>query len=365
MKNEIMMNGDFGYLNTQTIEQLEQGIWQYKGNMAKSIIEIGARLITAKNKLNHGEWGKWLEEKVEISHRTANNWMKVATEFADSQAISNLEGTKVVMLLDVPVDMRDQFMEQNDIKKMTTREMKQAIKDLKKINVSDEIYDGVHELDICDLNDFPKHEKYFPNLIGDRWMRFLNNIQRNGVLEPILITIDNLIISGHQRVRACRDLGIEKINVVYLKVNKNRPYDEQIKKAFCCGNCTRGQMELYKNALIMMGLEDGVAMNPLDIMNKNINKTEITEMIRQQAYDIVQESNKISELYHSEEIKEYDIYDFFYNEFDLDVNCLHKQLNMSEIYNNKILSDDDVEDIIDTYVDILEDRLTIIMDKSK
>lgn len=360
-----MVNTGFEYLETQTVEQLEKGVWEHKGNMAQSIIEIGARLIIAKNKLNHGEWGKWLEEKVEISHRTANNWMKVANEFADSQAISNLEGTKVVMLLDVPVDMRDQFMEQNDIKKMTTREMKQAIKDLKKINVSDEIYDGVHELDICDLNDFPKHEKYFPNLIGNRWMRFLNNIQRNGVLEPILITIDNLIISGHQRVRACRDLGIEKINVVYLKVNKNRPYDEQIKRAFCCGNCTRGQMELYKNALIMMGLEDGVAMNPLDIMNKNINKVEITEMMRQQAYDIVQESNKISELYHLDEMKQYDVYDIFYNEFDIDANCLNKHLSISGVYGGKTLSEEAVIDIIDTYADILEDKLTIIINKSK
>lgn len=265
MENKLV---EIENLTTQTIEQLERGILQHKGNIAQSIIEIGSRLIVAKEKLGHGEWGKWLQEKVEISHRTANNFMKVANEFGNSQAIANLESTKVVMLLDVPVEMRDTFMEENDLKNMTTREMKQAIKNMKVTDTTDEIYNYIQYVDVSELKDYPKHEKYFPNIIGEKWLNFLESVRTNGVLEPILATVDNTILSGHQRVRACRDLGIETIPVGYYRVSKNMPYNEEIKIAFCCGNCTRGQMDLYKNARIMLGLKEGVARNPQDIINE-------------------------------------------------------------------------------------------------
>lgn len=40
-------------------------------------VEIGRRLVEAKDLLPHGEWGKWLREKVEFSQSSANNFMKL------------------------------------------------------------------------------------------------------------------------------------------------------------------------------------------------------------------------------------------------------------------------------------------------
>nr|DAJ62492.1 MAG TPA: chromosome partitioning protein [Caudoviricetes sp.] len=46
---------------------------------------------------------------------------------------------------------------------------------------------------------------------GEKWNEFLESIKTRGVIEPIVITQDKVIVSGHQRVRACKELGITKI----------------------------------------------------------------------------------------------------------------------------------------------------------
>lgn len=272
MKNEMVVNN---------LEQLETEILQLKNEAAQRFIEIGKRLILAKEQLKHGEWGKWLEEKVDFSQRSANQLMRVAKEFQDSQAISNLEGTKITMLLDVPLELRDKFMEDNNLKNMTTREMREAINDLKKEDFGDEFYTGIHEVMVSDLKDFPKHEKYFPSIVGKSYMNFLLSVERNGIIEPICITKDKMIVCGHQRVRACKDLGIEKIKARYFNYDKSKgsTYDEQLKRRFCGGNCSTGQMDLYTNAKKMLGLEDGVIEVATDIIKRNSEKSTF-EMIK-------------------------------------------------------------------------------------
>src|SRR5690606_12544295 len=73
-------------------------------------IEIGRRLVEAKQYVSHGEWGKWLEESVELKQSTANNLMRIFEEYgsdqlalfgdnAKSQALGNLSYTQAVALL--------------------------------------------------------------------------------------------------------------------------------------------------------------------------------------------------------------------------------------------------------------------------
>ena len=105
-------------------------------------IEIGRRLCEAKQFIPHGEWGKWLETSVDYSQSTANNLMKIFTEYGanqmalfgetgpKSQALENLSYTQAVILLGLPGEEREQFVENNDVENMSTRELQQAIKDL-------------------------------------------------------------------------------------------------------------------------------------------------------------------------------------------------------------------------------------------
>ncbi|OBZ08906.1 hypothetical protein A8L34_22395 [Bacillus sp. FJAT-27264] len=115
---------------------------QTKRIFLSASIEIGRRLVEAKTMLPHGEWGIWLKDTVDYSQSTANNLMKVFEEFgADqlslfggdtkSQAFENLSYSQAVALLVLPGDEREQFIEQNHVEDMSTRELNEAIKERK------------------------------------------------------------------------------------------------------------------------------------------------------------------------------------------------------------------------------------------
>lgn len=48
-----------------------------------------------------------------------------------------------------------------------------------------------------------------------------------GLLDDILVTQDNIIVSGHQRIRACRELGIEMVPI------HRKMYSEFNEKGIC------------------------------------------------------------------------------------------------------------------------------------
>ena len=69
----------------------------------------------------------------------------------------------------------------------------------------------MQEVKIAELIPHPLNNTFFDDVTGQRWEEFLESIKTSGVVEPIVITQDKVIVSGHQRVRACKELGIEKI----------------------------------------------------------------------------------------------------------------------------------------------------------
>lgn len=64
---------------------------------------------------------------------------------------------------------------------------------------------------IVDLKPHPRNTEFFDDMSGEKWNEFLESIKSRGVIEPVVITPDKVIVSGHQRVRACKELGIEKV----------------------------------------------------------------------------------------------------------------------------------------------------------
>ena len=103
-------------------------------------IEIGRRLQEAKSLLPHGEWGSWLKEKVGFSQSSANNYMKIFEEYGDeqitlfgavpkSQTLGNLPYTKALKLLALPSEEREEFVQEQNVADMSTRELEQAIRE--------------------------------------------------------------------------------------------------------------------------------------------------------------------------------------------------------------------------------------------
>lgn len=102
-------------------------------------IEIGKRLVEAKEIVGHGGWGRYLEEHVQYSQQWATNLMNLYREygqsqeslfedFAKSQSFGNLEVTKHILLLGIPAQDRAAFAEATDAEHSSVRELKEAIK---------------------------------------------------------------------------------------------------------------------------------------------------------------------------------------------------------------------------------------------
>lgn len=212
-------------IESTALEKIEKEIITLKNQTAENMILMGQKFIEAKKLVPHGEWGNWLEDKVGFSQRTANQFMRIAKEYiSNSQAISNLDATKIYLLLELPVEEREDFVNQNDLQNMSTRDMKKKMKDYKRNNEIWKIVDreqdiNTYDVSIVELKPFPNHEQYFWNMKGKNYISFLQSIETSGVICPILITRDKMIISGHQRVRACTDLGIETIPANYFSCN--------------------------------------------------------------------------------------------------------------------------------------------------
>ena len=113
----------------RTIETITGEILDAKRAGGEAILSIGRCLIEAKNMLPHGEWLPWLTEKVEFSPRTAQNFMRLAREWSNTQTLADLGASKALTLLALPAEEREQFMEDHNVIDMSARQLEQAIKE--------------------------------------------------------------------------------------------------------------------------------------------------------------------------------------------------------------------------------------------
>jgi len=69
-------------------------------------------------------------------------------------------------------------------------------------------------MDVDKLKPHPKNNYFFDDIEGEPLTAFLESIETSGVIEPLIVDASDLtIISGHQRVRACKALGIKQVAV--------------------------------------------------------------------------------------------------------------------------------------------------------
>lgn len=109
-------------------------------SMLSTIVEIGRRMCQAKEILPHGQFGEWVKNETGYSQSTANNFMRLFQEYGaaqeslfgaevKSQTFGNLPYSKALALLAVPAEDREEFAREHHVEDMSTRELKQAIKE--------------------------------------------------------------------------------------------------------------------------------------------------------------------------------------------------------------------------------------------
>ena len=122
---------------TRSIDAITSEILQLKQDAGNAILRIGQRLIEAKAMLPHGDWLPWLTEQVEFSERQAQRFMRLAQEWRNPTALSDLGATKALTLLALPPEEREQFLAENHIVDgeektvidMSSRELEKAVKE--------------------------------------------------------------------------------------------------------------------------------------------------------------------------------------------------------------------------------------------
>ena len=135
------------------IQDVTRDIRIQTGQFLRTAIEIGRLLFEAKAMVEPGGWSKYIEEELPFSHSWANNYMKLYKEygsdqtslFDDSQTFMNLRPTQALELLALPAGEREAFVQENDVSDMSTRQLRQAIKDLEEAKKALEETDGALE----------------------------------------------------------------------------------------------------------------------------------------------------------------------------------------------------------------------------
>jgi len=109
-----------------------------KREVLAASIEIGQRLCEAKELVPYGDWERWLHDRVDYSQSTANNLMRIFTEYGDnqidllgaskSQTFGNLTYSQAIALFALPAEEREDFVKENPVEDMTARQLQEAIK---------------------------------------------------------------------------------------------------------------------------------------------------------------------------------------------------------------------------------------------
>lgn len=97
------------------------------------MIEIGKRLIEIKKELD-GKFEQYIKDELDYSRQTAYNLIRVATEFSNTTSMSDLQSTKIIALLDIPQEYRDDFISNHSVEDSTVRELKKEIQKYKEEN---------------------------------------------------------------------------------------------------------------------------------------------------------------------------------------------------------------------------------------
>lgn len=119
------------------IEDVTRDIKIKTGQFLLDAIEIGRLLFEAKAMVETGKWSQYIAEELPFSHSWANNYMRLYKElgqeqlslFGDSQTLGNLRPTQALELLAIPAEERAEFLEENNVAEMSTRELRQAIRE--------------------------------------------------------------------------------------------------------------------------------------------------------------------------------------------------------------------------------------------
>lgn len=124
-----------------SIEMLTVEIKFHLNQMGFHVIEVGKRLIQAKELIPHGDWANWLQQNFQLTDRSARRFMQIAERFGKTVDvdrfrhfdISTLKPSTLIELLALPEGDEQKFIaekaaEGSPVKDMTVKNLRAEIK---------------------------------------------------------------------------------------------------------------------------------------------------------------------------------------------------------------------------------------------
>lgn len=138
--NELEQVNSNAVETVRNLETVAAEIRTFTASMLNNIIEIGRRLVEAKELCPHGEFEGWVRTQTGYSTSTAKNFMRLYKEYGaeqgslfgaevNRQTFGDLTYSKALALLALPAEEREEFVESHAVSEMSTRELEQAIKE--------------------------------------------------------------------------------------------------------------------------------------------------------------------------------------------------------------------------------------------
>lgn len=149
------------------LENLKLKILECKKNIEKDIFFLGSYLNEVKEQLPHGEFGKWIEDNVGFSERTARNYMKVYKFREDFMTCEGIEESekkeKIINEFNKGQLMELSKLSKKDAYKFINEDTVNELKDLsmeklnKKIIELEQEKDKLYQLGLDDEERFQKY----------------------------------------------------------------------------------------------------------------------------------------------------------------------------------------------------------------
>ena len=131
-------------------------------------------------------------------------------------------------------------------------------------------------LAVDSLSPHPRNNDFFDDITGGKWDEFLESVKASGIIEPLVITQNKVVVSGHQRLRACKELGIRN---VYCIVRTYKSEDEVLRDLIETNIQQRGTISSSKKkqALIIQTLERIYGIQTTGRPKNSVNLTEFPD----------------------------------------------------------------------------------------
>ena len=95
---------------------------------AMNMLQLGHVLCEAKPLVQHGEWDAWIRENAYMKRRTAETYMQAYKTFGLNAHIAEFGTTKIMKLLPMKEEEREELLSEHDVSAMSTRQLDEAIK---------------------------------------------------------------------------------------------------------------------------------------------------------------------------------------------------------------------------------------------